>query len=154
MNKKISAGLLMYRLNDITLEVFLVHPGGPYYTRKDSGAWSIPKGEIEGQEDLLGTAIREFAEETRITPTGNFLALGSVKQKGGKIVFAWAFKVDYQQTPAIKSNKFELEWPPRSGKMQKFPEIDRAEFFPIETAKIKINNAQFAFIERLESNLG
>lgn len=150
MTRKISAGLLMYRKKNNQLEFFLVHPGGPYFKNKDDGAWTIPKGEVENTELLLDTALREFREETGIDPAGEFISLESVKQKGGKTVYAWAFKGDWDETTPIKSNYFEIEWPPRSGKKQKFPEIDKALFFPVNIAKQKINPAQIDFIVKLE----
>src|SRR5947208_14366682 len=111
------------------VEVFLAHPGGPLFTRKDDGYWSVPKGEIEPGEDPLAAAIREFKEETGVTPRGEFIELGAIKQKGGKIVHAWAFSGDGDGPRPLKSNTFELEWPPGSGGVQRFAEIDRAGFF-------------------------
>lgn len=146
---RVSAGLLMYRLEDGTLQVLLAHPGGPLFRNKDEGAWSIPKGETEPGEDLLETAKREFEEEIGTTPSGPFIALTPVKQKGGKIVHAWAFKGNCDSTATI-SNSFTMEWPPRSGQHTEFPEIDRAEFFDTATAKRKINAAQAALIDELE----
>src|SRR5271168_4872722 len=119
-----SAGLLMYRVRDGKLQVFLAHPGGPHFTHKDDGCWTIPKGEPEPDEDLLDAAKREFQEETGILPTGPFIRLTPVKQKGGKIVHAWAFKGDWDGE--IVSNTFSMEWPPKSGRKAEFPEIDRA----------------------------
>lgn len=155
MPKKISAGLLMYRIKDSQLEVFLGHPGGPYFRNKDKGYWSIPKGEVEEDGlDLLNVAQREFTEEVGISPTTNeFIPLGHIKRKDGKIIHAWAFAGDWDDSQAIKSNFFEIEWPPRTGQKQKFPEIDRAQFFPVEIAKQKIQSAQIVFIERLEECL-
>ncbi|MCX8012407.1 MAG: NUDIX domain-containing protein [Desulfobacterota bacterium] len=150
---KISAGLLMYRRRNNRLEVFLVHPGGPFFEKKDEGVWSIPKGEIESNEDLLKTAIREFIEETGIQPKGEFLPLGHIKQKNGKIVYAWAFEGDISLQKKLKSNNFILEWPPHSGKLRKFPEIDRGEFFDWEIAPKKINPAQVDLLERLKAQL-
>jgi len=148
MAKKESAGLLMYRLRNSTLEVFLVHPGGPYWAKKDLGAWSIPKGESAEDEDRLDTAKREFQEETGFLPEGNFIALTPIKQPGGKLVHAWAFKGDCD-AKAIVSNTFSIEWPPRSGKRQAFPEVDRAEWFTIDAAKEKILKGQASFLEEL-----
>jgi predicted NUDIX family NTP pyrophosphohydrolase len=146
---RISAGLLMFRKKE-GLEVFLVHPGGPYFRNKDGGAWTIPKGEAGEGENLLARTRIEFEEELGIPATASdWIALGSVKQKGGKTVHAWAFEGDLPDTFAIASNTFEMEWPPRSGRMQQFPEIDRAEFFSIEKAKEKINQAQRTFLDRL-----
>ena len=148
MAKKESAGLLMYRLRDSTLEVFLVHPGGPYWAKKDLGAWSMPKGEFAEEEDRLDAAKREFQEETGFLPKGNFIALTPIKQPGGKLVHAWAFKGDCD-AKAIVSNTFSIEWPPRSGKHQEFPEVDRAGWFTIEAAKEKILKGQASFLEEL-----
>ena len=127
---RVSAGLLMYRIQDGKLQVLLAHPGGPLFKNKDDGAWTIPKGEIESDEDLLEAAKREFEEETGVTPTGPFIALTPIKQKGGKIVHAWAFKGDCDPD-AIVSNKFTMEWPPKSGRQMEFPEIDHADFFDV-----------------------
>lgn len=152
MAKKISAGLLMYRRLD-ELEVFLAHPGGPYFTKKDQGYWGIPKGEIEQQEQYLDAAVREFYEETGIRPAGEFIPLGSVTLSSGKVVYAWAFQGDWDTSLPLQSNQFCIEWPPNSGKQQWFPEIDRAAFFRVEAALQKINPAQAYFIERLEQYL-
>ena len=138
---KISSGLLMYRLRDGKAQVLLVHPGGPFWQKKDDGAWTIPKGEVAEGEDLLEAARREFEEETGHKPTGDFIPLNPVKQKGGKIVYAWAVEGDID-TAAITSNTFTMEWPPKSGKTAEFPEIDRAAFFDLQTAARKINPAQ------------
>src|ERR1041385_3728553 len=145
---KISAGLVMYRVRDGQIEVLLVHPGGPFWRNKDEGAWSIPKGEIDEGEEPLTAAKREFAEETAVQPAGPFVELGSIKQKSGKLVHAWAFEGDLDPGQ-IKSNTFSMEWPPRSGKMAEFPEIDRAEFFDMEQARKKINPAQIPLIQKL-----
>lgn len=149
---KISAGLLMYRKREGRLEVLLVHPGGPFFKNKDDGAWTIPKGEVEPEEDLLAAAKREFEEELGFAPIGEFQPLAPVKQKGGKVVHAWAFAGDCEPTAAM-SNSFSLEWPPRSGKQAEFPEIDRAEFFSLDAAKVKINAAQVALLEELAAKL-
>jgi predicted NUDIX family NTP pyrophosphohydrolase len=151
-----SAGLLMFRRNSGRLEVLLVHPGGPYFRNKDQGAWTIPKGEVAEGEDLLTRARTEFEEELGMAPpaTADWIELGSVKQKGGKTVHAWALEGDCPANFVAASNSFEIEWPPRSGRMQQFPEIDRAEFFSIEEAKKKINQAQIAFLDRLAEILG
>lgn len=146
---RVSAGLLMYRIHDGTLQVLLAHPGGPFFKNKDDGAWTIPKGEIEPGEDLLEAARREFEEETGITPTGPFIALTPVKQKGGKIVHAWAFKGDCDPS-TIVSNTFTMEWPPKSGRQTQFPEIDRANFFNGEAAIRKIKAGQEALIQELQ----
>jgi len=150
---KVSAGLLLYRRRGGGAEVLLAHPGGPFFARKDEGAWSIPKGEVAEGEELLAAAVREFREEIGIEPAGAFIPLGSVKQKGGKTVHAWAVEGDYDTTRPPPSNAFQLEWPPRSGKMSEFPEIDRVEFFSLETAAKKINPAQASFIDELARSL-
>ena len=148
---KVSAGLLMYRLRDGgALEIFLCHPGGPFFAHKDAGVWSIPKGEVDADENLLQTALREFEEETGIKPEGEYLPLGKIKQKNGKIVHAWAFAGDWDKNEPIRSNTFTMEWPPHSGQKQEFPEIDQGAFFEIEIAKQKINPAQALLIERLQ----
>ncbi len=146
---RISAGLLMYRLHDGKLQILLAHPGGPFYTNRDDDIWSIPKGEPTPGEDLLACAQREFEEETAISPTGPFIALKPVTQKGGKVVHAWAFKGDCDPS-AILSNTFTMEWPPKSGRQMEFPEIDRAKFFDVAAARRKIKAAQMALIEELE----
>ncbi len=146
---RLSAGLLMHRIHDGQLQVLLVHPGGPFFKNKDDGVWTIPKGEPEPDEDLLEAAIREFKEEVGITLSGPFIALKPVKQTGGKIVHAWAFKGDCDPTECV-SNTFTMEWPPKSGQQMEFAEIDRAEFFDVGTAKRKINPAQVALIEELD----
>ena len=130
--------------------MLLAHPGGPFYRNKDNGFWTIPKGEIAPDENGLDAAVREFTEETGITPGSEFISLGTVKQKSGKIVHAWAFSGDRDETEPIKSNTFEMEWPPRSGLKQVFPEVDRALFFTVPEALEKINEAQREFIRRLE----
>jgi predicted NUDIX family NTP pyrophosphohydrolase len=150
----VSAGLLMFRRKGSALEVLLVHPGGPFFRNKDEGAWSIPKGEALPGEDLLSRAQTEVEEELGIRPIANWIPLGSVKQKGGKTVHAWAFEGDLPDGFELKSNTFEIEWPPRSGRRQKFPEIDQAVFFPDELAAQKINPAQAAFLTRLRESLG
>lgn len=146
--RKQSAGILLYRKNGGTFQVFLVHPGGPFFMNKDDGSWSIPKGEFLDDEDPLEAAKREFEEETGKVITGKFIPLNPITQKGGKTVLAWAVEGDID--PAItKSNHFEIEWPPRSGKQKSFPEIDRAAWFDLDIAKIKINAAQADFIKEL-----
>jgi predicted NUDIX family NTP pyrophosphohydrolase len=146
--KKISCGLLLYKKEGDSIQVFLVHPGGPFFAKKDLGVWSIPKGEPDdGEAEYLEVAKREFEEETGKTPTGEFIDLGSVIQNNGKEVFAWAFAGDFDQE--LKSNTFDMEWPPRSGKKQAFPEVDRGGFFDAETAKQKTNPAQAELIDRL-----
>ena len=150
---RVSAGLLMYRMRDGQLEVFLAHPGGPLFRNKDEGHWSIPKGEIESDEELLAAAIREFEEETGLEPRGDFIELDAIKQKGGKIVHAWAFPGEWDEARPLQSNMFELEWPPRSGKIQRFPEIDRIGFFSIPHARQKLKEAQHPFLDRLQEAL-
>ncbi len=140
----------MYRIKNNKLEVFLVHPGGPYWKNKDVGAWGIPKGEVEEKENLIEAAKREFEEETSIKPNEKLINIGNVNYKNGKTVYAWAFQTNIKKTTEIKSNTFEIEFPPKSGKMQSFPEIDRGEFFSIEKAKNKIMPQQMPFIENLE----
>jgi predicted NUDIX family NTP pyrophosphohydrolase len=144
---KLSAGLLLFRKSP-HLEVFLVHPGGPFWARKDDGAWSIPKGEYSIHEEALQAAKREFHEETGISVDGDFVPLGELKQPGGKIVTAWALEKDVDAA-LVTSNTFSIEWPPKSGKTQEFPEIDRAAWFPIAMARTKLLKGQVAFIDRL-----
>jgi len=139
----------MFRHSDKSLEVLLVHPGGPFFGKKDEGAWSIPKGEALPNEDLLSRAKIEFEEELGISATGDFLPLGWIKQKGGKTVHAWALEGDLPAGFRLASNVFELEWPPRSAHWQTYPEIDRAEFFSEEVACRKINSAQVELLNRL-----
>jgi predicted NUDIX family NTP pyrophosphohydrolase len=138
----------MYRVRDGEIEVLLAHPGGPFFRNKDEHAWSIPKGEPEPDEDLLVTARREFEEETGIKPAGPFRPLAPIRQKGGKIVHAWAFEGDCDPA-AIMSNTFTMEWPPHSGKQAEFPEVDRAEFFNLRKAKEKIKAGQETLIDEL-----
>ena len=154
MRRKQSAGLLMYRRRG-ELEVLLVHPGGPFWARRDDGAWTIPKGEIEtsNQEEALATARREFQEETGMVPEGPFVALTPVQQKGGKVVHAWAFAGDCDPA-TLTSNTFTMEWPPRSGKFAEFPEVDRAGFFGLAEARVKLNPAQVAWLDELGRVLG
>jgi predicted NUDIX family NTP pyrophosphohydrolase len=147
MPSKKSAGLLLYRMRN-DLEVFLVHPGGPFWAKKDDGAWSIPKGEIAEDEDALKAAQREFFEETGYQITGNFIALTPVKQAGGKRVYAWAVEGDCD-AESIKSNTFSMEWPPHSGNKKEFPEVDRASWFTIDQAKQKILKSQLSLLEEL-----
>ena len=151
---KRSAGLLMYRrVREGALEVFLVHPGGPFWVKRDKGAWSIPKGEYSEVEDPLECARREFLEETGIDVASNaFIPLTPVKQSGGKSVCAWAFEGDCDAS-SIKSNLFSMEWPPGSGRQREFPEVDSASWFDVETAKLKILKGQVSFIEELEAIL-
>jgi predicted NUDIX family NTP pyrophosphohydrolase len=149
-----SAGLLVYRRGAGGIEVLLVHPGGPFFARKDAGAWSIPKGEADSGEDLITRAQIEFREELGIEPpAGQLRELGSVKQKGGKTVHGWAIEGDLPTGFRLHSNSFELEWPPHSGRNRSFPEIDRAEFLPLEVARKKINPAQAVLLDRLADHL-
>ena len=152
MTKIISAGLLMYSRKN-GLKVFLVHPGGPFFIKKDNDYWGIPKGLTEEEEDHLQAAEREFEEETGIKPKGEFLPIGSVIQKGGKKVYAWAFECPDDDPIKITSNICEIEWPPRSGRKITIPEVDKGEFFTIEDAKVKMKKAQHEFLERLLSSL-
>ena len=146
--KKLSAGILLFRRRNSEVEVFLVHPGGPFWAKKDAGVWSVPKGEYGEGEDALAAAKREFEEETGAAIDGNFLPLGELKQPSGKVISAWALEHDLD--PALlRSNTFTLEWPPKSGKMQEFPEVDRAAWFTLPAAEQKIHPAQRAFLERL-----
>jgi predicted NUDIX family NTP pyrophosphohydrolase len=151
MNKT-SAGLLLYRIRDERFEALLVHLGGPLWARKDAGAWFIPKGEVEAGEDLLAAARREFHEETGFDAHGPHLALGSVRNKSGKTIHAWAVEGDCDPAQ-LESNEFELEWPPRSGRRQRFPEVDRAAFFTLTQAREKANPAELVLVERLERML-
>lgn len=148
---KKSAGLLLFRSRP-ELDVFLVHPGGPFWKNKDDGAWSIPKGEYPPDEDPLAAAKREFQEETGFEPNGEFMPLGEVKQSGGKIVSAWALEFDLDADKA-ESNTFEMEWPPKSGRLTRFPEVDRAAWFSLDAARVKILTAQAPFLDRLVSML-
>jgi predicted NUDIX family NTP pyrophosphohydrolase len=147
MSKK-SAGLLMYRRRHGVLEVLLVHPGGPFWQKKDGGAWSIPKGEYTTGEDPLEEAKREFQEETGLRASGEFVPLSSRKQASGKTITAWAFEGDCDAS-TVKSNTFAMEWPPRSGKREEFPEVDRAGWFSIPDAKVKIIKGQLGFVDEL-----
>jgi predicted NUDIX family NTP pyrophosphohydrolase len=149
VSSKVSAGFLVYRRKAETLEVLLVHPGGPFWRSKDVGAWTIPKGEPLAGEGLEAAASRELLEEVGLRPPGSPVGLGWVKQKGGKIVHAWAVEIDPSAGIQPASNTLEVEWPPRSGQLQVFPEVDRAEFFALPEAERKINPAQRVFLERL-----
>lgn len=151
--RAVSAGLLMYRRRAGELEVLLAHPGGPIFRRRDLGVWTVPKGLVLEGEDLLAAAIREFGEEIGLPVAPPLLSLGSVRQKSGKLVHAWAFEGDGADSFAPQSNEFEVEWPPRSGTLRRFPEVDRAEFFSLPTAAEKIIAAQAAFLERLRDRV-
>jgi predicted NUDIX family NTP pyrophosphohydrolase len=147
---KRSAGVLLYRRVSRGLEVLLVHPGGPFWKKRDAGAWTIPKGEIAEGEDALAAARREFFEETGVEPQGEATALSPVRQAGGKWVHAWAIEGDCD-AGAIRSNTFSMEWPPRSGRQAEFPEVDRAEWFDFHEARRRILASQIAFIDELET---
>jgi predicted NUDIX family NTP pyrophosphohydrolase len=149
MARKKTAGLLLYRIRSSALEVFLVHPGGPFWARKDEGAWSIPKGEFDEDEEPLNAAKREFKEETGFSMDGNFIGLAPLKQRSGKLIYAWALEGDCD-AEAIKSNLFSIEWPPRSGHRREYPEVDRAGWFALELAKRKIVPGQIGFLEELQ----
>jgi len=150
---KQSAGILLYRNINSQLQVFLVHPGGPFFKNKDAGAWSIPKGEFEDDEDPQLAAKREFLEETGQSVDGDFIKLSPIKLKSGKTVYAWAVEGDIDHS-TIVSNLFEIEWPPRSGKMASFPEVDRAAWLDVAEAFLKVNAAQVGLIEELVELLG
>jgi predicted NUDIX family NTP pyrophosphohydrolase len=152
MMTKQSAGILMYRIGRRGLEVLLAHPGGPYWLKKDQGAWTIPKGEFETNEEPLVAAKREFTEETGFDVRGPFVPLGSIRQKSGKIVHAWGMGGD-GDPEGIKSNTFTLEWPPKSGIRQEFPEVDKAGWFSVDEARIKLKPEQLVFVERLQGIL-
>jgi predicted NUDIX family NTP pyrophosphohydrolase len=149
---KKSAGILVFRLTNGKPQFFLVHPGGPFWKNKDEGAWSIPKGEFADDEDPLVAAKREFEEETGIRCGGKFIELAPVKQKSGKLVFAWALEMDIDPG-SVKSNLFSVEWPPKTGKMQEFPEIDKGGWFDVHVAKQKINASQAYFLDQLVTKL-
>lgn len=144
-----SAGLVVYRRRDRGVEIFLAHPGGPFWANKDEGAWSIPKGEFADDEDPLVAAQREFLEETGIAIAGPFTPLEPIKQRGGKIVHAWMVEADFDASTVV-SNRFTMEWPPRSGKQQEFPEVDRGEWFDFATALAKINEGQRGLLVQLQ----
>ena len=147
-----SAGILLFRRAGPEIEVLLAHPGGPYWKNKDNGAWSIPKGEYADTEDPLAAAKREFTEETGLTLSGDFVSLGQIRQPGGKVVTAWALEGGFDASfdaVNMHSNTFSMPWPPGSGKLQEFPEIDRAEWFPLKVARRKILKGQAEFLNRL-----
>lgn len=146
--KKQSAGILLFRFKDNALEVLLVHPGGPFYKKRDAGAWSIPKGLVDENQNALEAAKREFKEETGMAIEGDFLPLKPLKQKSGKVIFAWALKGDFD-TKQFISNTFELEWPPKSARIQRYPEMDKARWFGIKEATEKIQHGQLGFIDEL-----
>ena len=149
MVQKRSAGILLYRRHEALVEVLLVHPGGPFWSKKDEGAWFVPKGELEGDEEPLAAARREFREELGTeAPALEALSLGTVKNKSSKLIYAWALEGDLN-TESVKSNTFELEWPPRSGRMQRFPEIDRAGWFGLDAAREKLLKGQLPFLDAL-----
>lgn len=147
-----SAGLLMYRHREAQLQVLLAHPGGPYFAKRDHGAWTLPKGQVETGEEPLAAARREFNEETGFASRPPFLPLGEVRQKSGKRVQAWAFEGEGEPADLL-CNEVEIEWPPRSGKLRRFPEVDRVEWFDLQTAKQKIIAAQAPLLERLAATL-
>lgn len=149
-----SAGLLLYRIYRDCLEVFLAHPGGPFFRNRDEGVWTIPKGLIEPDESPEVTARREFREEVGFTPEGELISLGTIQQKGGKVVEGFAVEGELPDRFELESNTFEVEWPRGSGRYRRFLEVDRAEFFPPDTARRKLNPAQSAFVDRLEEQLG
>ena len=152
MAARSSAGLLLFRRRAGRLEVFIAHPGGPFWVKRDAGAWTIPKGLVEEGEDALASAIREFEEETGIRPTGPFLSLGTIRQKAGKRIEAWAWQGDADER-TVRSNTTEIEWPPRSGRRLTIPEVDRCGWFEPAAAREKLNPAQAELVDRLEARL-
>jgi predicted NUDIX family NTP pyrophosphohydrolase len=151
---KLSAAMLLFKQGAEGFQVFLVHPGGPFWAKKDLGAWSLPKGEYDRHEDPLSAALREFKEETSFSlGPANVLPLGELKQPSGKIITAWALEKDVDPT-LVKSNMFEMEWPPKSGTLQEFPEVDRASWFPLVRARQKLLKGQVGFLTRLVELLG
>ena len=152
--ERVSAGLLMYREGERGLEIFLAHPGGPFFANREEGVWSIPKGVPEAGEGLIEAAEREFYEEVGLKPIGPYVELGSIKQKGGKIVHAWAFQGDWVEGTVNRCNTFKLEWPPNSGKICEFKEIDRVGFFTLEEARSRLKGTQWPLVERLVQALG
>jgi predicted NUDIX family NTP pyrophosphohydrolase len=153
VSQKVSAGLLLFRRRSGSIEVLLAHPGGPFWAGKDEGAWTIPKGEPEDGEDLLAAALREVEEETGARPVGDFIALDPVRQHSGKTVHAWAVEYEFDAA-TLRSNLFEMEWPPSSGRRQSFPEVDRAEWFTIAAAGRKILSGQAPLLRQLQKHLG
>ena len=155
MRSRVSAGLILYRIGPHNLEVLLAHPGGPFFIHKDAGHWTIPKGEVEDGADLLETAQREFAEEIgmNLPPNASYLPLGSIRQKGGKTVHAWATIGDLPEGFVVTSNTFTMEWPPGSGSTGEFPEVDRAEFFEIGEARRRIKPTQIPLLDELARQL-
>ena len=143
----------MYRIRDGQLEVLLAHPGGPFFANKDEGHWTIPKGELEQGEDPLATAIREFTEEVGLPLRGPFYSLGSIRQKGGKIVQAWACQGEWPEGQVHRCNTFAMEWPPGSGRLQNFPEVDRIGFFTLSEARRRLKETQHPFLDRLAQAL-
>lgn len=150
---KQSAGILLYKLAGNALEIFLVHPGGPFWKNKDLGAWTIPKGEFTKEENAFEAAIREFKEETGTLISGNFIELKAIKQKSGKIVYAWAVEGDIVASKILCETFIKIEWPPKSGNLQNIPEVDKGEWFSPEVGKLKINPSQATFIDELISKL-
>lgn len=152
--KKQSAGILLYRKTNAGVEVLLAHPGGPFWKKKDDGAWTVPKGEYLENEDSFVAACREFSEETgQPVPDGDKLDLGCIKRKDGKTICVWALEGDFDVATLV-SNTFEMEWPPKTGRMESFPEIDRAAWFSLGACEAKLNKGQFVFVERLAEQLG
>ncbi|MFA5352880.1 MAG: NUDIX domain-containing protein [Thermodesulfovibrionales bacterium] len=149
----VSAGLLMYRRNGNSIQAFLIHPGGPYFRNKDIGVWSIPKGMIAPGEELLAAALREFEEETGIIPSGEYIPLTPVRMSSGKVVHAWAFEGE-ADPDRVTSNTFTLEWPPRSGRLREYPEVDRAGWFDLDEAEMRITRGQIPLITELRELLG
>lgn len=151
---RVSAGLLMYRVVNGRVDVFIAHPGGPWFPNRELDVWTIPKGELEEGEDLQTAAIREFQEEVGIVPKGPYLELGSIKQKGGKTVHAWAFQGDWDESQPIRSNRIQVEWPPGSGRWGDWPEVDRAGFFSLPEARERLKSSQHPLLDRLVAALG
>ena len=150
--KEVSAGLLAFRRDNSVIEVLLAHPGGPFWAKKDDGAWTIPKGLVDAGDDLLSAARREFTEETNLIPDNEVFALAPVNQKSGKLVHAFAFEANFK-LDGFASNTFEMEWPPRSGRKRSFPEIDRIAYFPLAIAMVKIIAYQQPLLRELETKL-